>query len=187
MSNFLAIATVTETLRQRVESVISSPVPGAVAVAERPEPSATPPTTPTVRVFLYQVTPNAHLRNHDVPTRRQSGEIAHRPRAALDLHYLLSFYGDEKLHEPQRMLGLVTSLLHSQPLLTRDMVQEAITVAGVTSPLKESDLADQAEPIKFAPVALNLEELSKLWSVFFQTPYVLSVAYTGTVVFIEGA
>src|SRR5207247_2351941 len=36
------------------------------------------------------------------------------------------------------------------------------------------------------PTAFSLEELSKLWSVFFQTPYTLSVAYHGTVVFIEG-
>jgi hypothetical protein len=32
---------------------------------------------------------------------------------------------------------------------------------------------------------LSLEELSKLWSVLFQTPYALSMAYLGTVVLIE--
>jgi hypothetical protein len=41
------------------------------------------------------------------------------------------------------------------------------------------------EQIKFTPLAISLEELSKLWSVFFQTPYALSVAYQGTVVLIE--
>ncbi|HJW10539.1 MAG TPA: Pvc16 family protein, partial [Albitalea sp.] len=51
--------------------------------------------------------------------------------------------------------------------------------------LAASDLADELELVKFTPSPLNLEELSKLWSVFFQTPYHLSVAYQGSVVFIE--
>src|SRR5690606_16023724 len=48
-----------------------------------------------------------------------------------------------------------------------------------------SNLADAVEQIKFTPLTLSLEELSKLWSVFFQAPYALSVAYQGTVVLIE--
>jgi hypothetical protein len=39
--------------------------------------------------------------------------------------------------------------------------------------------------VKFTPIPLSLEDLSKLWSVYFQTPYNLSVAYQGTVVLIE--
>jgi hypothetical protein len=39
--------------------------------------------------------------------------------------------------------------------------------------------------VKFTQLPLTLEELSKLWSVFFQTQYTLSVAYQGTVVLIE--
>ncbi len=41
------------------------------------------------------------------------------------------------------------------------------------------------ESVKFSPLSLDLEELSKLWSVFFQTPYALSVAYHASVVLIE--
>jgi hypothetical protein len=39
--------------------------------------------------------------------------------------------------------------------------------------------------VRFLPAPLNLEELSKIWSIFFQTPYALSIAYTGSVVLIE--
>jgi hypothetical protein len=52
--------------------------------------------------------------------------------------------------------------------------------------LATSNLADEIELVKFTPLSLSLEELSKLWSVFFQIPYTLSVAYQGTVVLIEG-
>jgi hypothetical protein len=34
-------------------------------------------------------------------------------------------------------------------------------------------------------MSLSLEELSKVWSVFFQSPYVLSVAYNGSAVLIK--
>ncbi|MCI0551854.1 MAG: Pvc16 family protein, partial [Anaerolineae bacterium] len=51
--------------------------------------------------------------------------------------------------------------------------------------LAKSDLAEQVELVKFSPIVLNLEELSKLWSVFFQTAYRLSVAYQASVVLIE--
>ena len=40
--------------------------------------------------------------------------------------------------------------------------------------------------MKFTQSPLSLEELSKLWSVFFQAPYALSVAYQATVVLIDG-
>jgi hypothetical protein len=41
--------------------------------------------------------------------------------------------------------------------------------------------------VKYTQVPLSLEELSKLWSVFFQTRYTVSVAYRATVVLIEAA
>ena len=41
------------------------------------------------------------------------------------------------------------------------------------------------ELVKLMPLSLSLEELSKLWSVFFQTAYTLSMAYLATTVLIE--
>ena len=39
--------------------------------------------------------------------------------------------------------------------------------------------------MRFTPLGLSLEELSKVWSIFFQSPYVLSVVYQGSAVLIE--
>jgi hypothetical protein len=105
-----------------------------------------------------------------------------RPRVALDLHYLVSFYGSELELEPQRLLGSVVRTLHVQPILTPSMILETIPSFPF---LAGSNLADEVELVKFTPLPLSLEELSKLWSVFFQIPYTLSVAYQGTVVLIE--
>jgi hypothetical protein len=51
--------------------------------------------------------------------------------------------------------------------------------------LTGSNLADSIEQVKFTPLPLTVDELSKIWSTFFQTPYALSVAYQATVVLIE--
>ncbi len=177
MSNALAIATVTTGLAQIIRAAIQSVLPGSDVLTERP--SNTPLDVPRVRLFLYQVTPNTALRNHDLLTRSSNGSLLQRPTAAIDLHYLLSFYGNELELEPQRMLGAAVRDLHAKPVLLRPMVEDAIVS---TPSLSGSNLHEASEQIKFTPVSLSLEELSKLWSVFFQAPYALSVAYQGTVV-----
>lgn len=180
MSNALAIATVTTALAQIVRTAVQSVLPGADVLTERPD--SVPLGQPRVRLFMYQVSPNGTLRNNDLPTRAANGTLTKRPTTALDLHYLLAFYGNENDLEPQRMLGAAVRDIHSKPVLLRQMIQDAI--ASETF-LADSDLADAVEQIKFTPLSLSLEELSKLWSVFFQAPYALSVAYQGTVILIE--
>ncbi|HUX88708.1 MAG TPA: DUF4255 domain-containing protein [Chloroflexota bacterium] len=184
MSNFLAIATVTATLGQMLQAAIGTDVAGSTVTTVRPEgPQSGTPTT-GVNAYLFQVTPNAAWRNLDIPTRRADGQLVQRPAIALDLHYLLTFYGDEAQLEPQRLLGSVVRTLHARPVLTRQAIRD--TLASPTySFLAQSDLADAVELVKFTPSALSLEELAKLWSVFYQIPYVLSIAYLGTVVIIE--
>jgi hypothetical protein len=137
---------------------------------------------PGVNVFLYQVTPNAAWRNEDLPTRTSSGAPAGRPRTAIDLHYLLTFYGDDADFEPQRVMASAIRVLHARPLLSRAQIESAMTAFPV---LAASDLAADVERVKLSQLPLNLEELSKLWSVFFQTTYRLSVAYRGTAVLLE--
>ncbi len=181
MSNALAIATVTTALAQIVRGAAQSVVNGADVVTGRPDPAATP--THRIHLFLYQVSANGAMRNNDLPTRSSDSKVVARPTVALDLHYLLAFYGSDSELEAQRMLGAVARDLHAKPILTRAMIQSAI--ASQPSFLGGSNLADSVEQVKFSPLAVSLEELSKLWSVFFQTPYALSVAYQGTVVLIE--
>ncbi len=180
MSNALAIATVTTALAQIVRTAVQSVLPGSDVLTERPD--STPLGQPRARLFLYQVSPNGALRNNDLPTRAANGNVVKRPTTALDLHYLLAFYGNENDLEPQRMLGAAVRDLHAKPVLMRQMIDDAIASEAF---LADSNLSDAVEQIKFTPLGFSLEELSKLWSVFFQAPYALSVAYQGTVVLIE--
>lgn len=188
MSNWLAIATVTNTLSRLLLGAATQAVPGASVSTDRPEvKTGRRPMDAAINVYLYQVSPNAAWRNDDLPTRRSDGSLIRHPQVALDLHYLLTFYGNDKQLEPQRLMGAAVSALHARPVLTREMVEAAIGAAAAQNPyLAASDLAEQIEKVRFVPLPLNLEELSKLWSVFFQTPYALSVAYRASVVLIEG-
>ncbi|MBZ0299406.1 MAG: DUF4255 domain-containing protein, partial [Anaerolineae bacterium] len=188
MSNFLAIATATETLRQMLDAVVQVDVPGAEATAVRPAGGGNGLPTTGVNVFMFQATPNASLRNLDLPTRDSDGRLVQRPRAALDLHYLLSCYGLESQLEPQRILGSVVSQLQSQPVLTPTRIRQVIDDAVASDPqsyLATSNLDQEIESVKFSMMPLTLDELARMWSVFFQTEYALSVVYVGTAVLIE--
>ncbi len=180
MSNSLAIATVTAALQQLLTPAAAQAVGNAKVGFSRPDASNS--QNPLVNVYLYQITPNAAYRNADLPTRRADSTLVQRPQASLDLHYLFTFHGNDDQLEPQRLLGAVVTALHAQPLLSRQNITDALNQYGF---LAASNLADQVERIKFTPTSLNLEEFSKLWSVFFQVEYNLSAAYNASVVLME--
>ncbi|SPE40615.1 Cell surface receptor IPT/TIG domain protein [Candidatus Sulfopaludibacter sp. SbA3] len=184
MSNYMAIATVTATLQQILQPAVSQAVAGASFGFSRPTSDGSP-KTPQVNVFLYQVTPNAAYRNRHLPGRRSDGTLVRRPQAALDLHYLFTFHGDDTNLEPQRLLGAVVTALENQSTLTPDDINSATSPTSKFPFLQHSGLDQQIERVKFTPTALSIEEFSKLWSAFFQVEYSLSVAYHASVVLME--
>lgn len=190
MSNAVSIATVTAVLQDILFlEILNAPATESVAGAEvltlYPGSEAdTKRTNPFVNIYLYQVSPNAALRNSTLPARPS--------RVALDLHYLISFSGNEETLEPQRLAGLVTRALAKHALLSRGAIRSSIQhiASDPNNPkkfLSGSNLAEAAEVVKLTPVPMPLDEMSKLWSVFFQTKYLLSVAYLCSLVEIDPA
>ncbi|MFF8012281.1 Pvc16 family protein [Streptomyces sp. NPDC007929] len=181
MSNALALAHVTQALALLIEANLPPDIDIAVKVEPR-RPPVDPPLEPTVTVFLYQVTPNTSQRNHDLPTRASDGTLVRRPAAALDLHYLISAYGEEAELVGQRLIGSVVRTLHEIPVLPRDIIE----LAGQRPHLNGSDLADAVQRVRFTPTAMDVDETSKLWGMLHQTPYALSVVYQAVLVLIDG-
>ncbi|MGN9758646.1 DUF4255 domain-containing protein [Streptomyces sp. SD31] len=181
MSNALAIAHVTQALALLLASNVGPEFDEAVKV-EPHKPPTEPPDYPTLNVFLYQVTPNTSMRNNDLPTRASDGTLVKRPAAALDLHYLISAYGDETTLVGQRLIGSVVRTLHEIPILPKDVIEET----GQLPHLAGSDLAEAAQRVRFTPTVMDIDETSKLWGMLHQTPYALSVVYQAALVFIEG-
>lgn len=192
MSNFVSIATVTEAFRSLLDEAVSQcGVSGATATRVRPTPLTNmgqPGGLPSsgVNVYLYGIAPNPSLRNEDNPSRRSDGTVIRPTRSAYDLSYLLTFYGDENNFEPQMVLGSVLRVMNSESLLSRDRVKLAQQTVLSAYPSYPANLLSEVETVKLYLQSLGLEELSKLWSVFFQIPYSLSLAYQASAVFIDG-
>ncbi|MFF1844006.1 DUF4255 domain-containing protein [Streptomyces sp. NPDC058217] len=181
MSNALAIATVTQALALLIENNLSPEMDIAVKVETR-KPPAEPPAEPTINVFLYQVTPNPSMRHTDLPTRASDGTLLNRPATALDLHFLISAYGEEAELVGHRLIGCVVRTLHEIPVLSKELIE----LAAERPYLAGTDLADSPQKVRFTPTVMDIDETSKLWGMLHQTPYTLSVAYQASLVLIEG-
>lgn len=201
MSTALAIASVTAVLKDLLNNGIVdhnvAPLVGDVTV------SALPPDridvegnneTSQLNLFLYQVTLNAAWRNAALPARDVRGARLANPPLALDLHYLLTAYGEKDLHT-EILLGYGMQILHETPVLVRDAIRRALSPfpqqpfeLGSLPPqleaLFESGLAEQVEQLKIIPQSISTEEISRLWTAF-QARYRPSAAYQVSVVLIE--
>lgn len=186
MSNYLAIATVTATFRELIAQAIQRvPQLSAGPRVLTGRPKAPEPGFVGVNLYLYQVVANGALRNKALPTRNQAGQFIDKPQTALNLDYLLTFYGKGQQQEPERLMGKLIAAIAEKPILTPDLITETINAAGNDSYLLESNLAQQIELVRLTPVYLNLEELSKLWTVFAQVTHDLSFAYQASVVLVD--
>jgi hypothetical protein len=186
MSNSLAIATATATLQRVLQQAVQSDVDGARVTTSRPDGSGGSLPETGINVYLYHVKRNPAWTNQDTPNYQRRGDMTRRRRAALDLFYVLSFYGNESELEPHRLLGSAVRTLEEQFIFTPALIRE--TQADPTfSYLRESDLAEQVDMVRSEFVSVSTDELSKIWSVFFQTPYNLSVVYKVTVILIDSS
>ena len=180
MSNALAIAAVTATLRKILDDGIKLELSGASVTTQPPDKADT--TKNLINLFLYQTIVNAAWRNLDMPRQVKPGETG-QPPLALNLCYLLTAYGkDDDSLDPlsHRLLGRAMSILHDHPVLSAADIRSALPLADL--PLY--DLYDQVEHVRIIPQPLNLDEMSKLWTTF-QAKYRISTAYLASVVLIE--
>lgn len=184
MSNYLAVATVTASLQRSLQIAVQDDIEGARVTTVSPNEIGNGTPESGVNLFLYQVITNPALQNMDATPFRSRGNPTKR-QAALDLYYMLSFYGNNVDLEPQRLLGSVVRTLNDQRIIRQETIRAACRDSTLPF-LQESNLADQVQQINIVPLDLNLEDLSKAWSVFFQAPYLLSVAYKVLVVLVEG-
>jgi hypothetical protein len=184
MSNYLAVATVTASLQRALQIAVQDDIEGARVTTMRPSDIGSGTPESGVNLFLYQVVTNPALQNIDTTPFRSRGNPTKR-QVALDLYYMLSFYGNDVELEPQRLLGSVVRTLNDQRMIDTEIIRAACRDSTLPF-LQASTLAEQVQQMNIVPLDLNLEDLSKAWSVFFQTPYLLSIAYKILVVMLEG-
>jgi hypothetical protein len=197
VSDFLAVAGVTSVIRWMLIDALASSGLHSVFGAT-PSVTALPPDRivvgdteqPQLNLFMYHVGLNAALRNVDLPELDSGGRRLSSPPLALDLHYLLSAYGRNEL-DGEILLGWAMQRLHEQRVLTRDLVQSALS-ASAAAPGASTEaqavglttLADQAELVKLTPQALTTEDVYKLWTAF-QARYRATTGYMASVVLLQ--
>lgn len=178
MSNALAIAAVTATLRNLLQNVDQGTGLNGTSVTTKPPDKARDGSGNQLNLFLYQVLPNAAWRNMDIPQQVKPGETG-KPPLALNLYYMLTAYGDNDDDGlGHRLLGHAMGILYDYPLLGPQEIQSALP-ADV-----DSDLQNQVERVRITLQPLSVEEIFRLWT-GFQTQYRISVAYEVSVVLIE--
>lgn len=197
MSNTLAIAGVSAALKHLLATGMArhrvAEALGAAVTVSVLSPDLVPRSDhgPYLNLFLYQVTENAALRNVAPPSRAAGATSAGNPPLALDLHYLLTAYGAAELHA-EVLLGTALSTLHEHPVLQQDRLRAALTPTGADDDplppafqaLARCDLAEQEELLRITPSALNLLEMSRIFSAA-QSPYRPSVGFRISVVLID--
>jgi hypothetical protein len=199
MSTALAIASVTAVLKDLlnnglIDHNVSASVGDVTVSALPPDRVLTDPANEKsqLNLFLYQVTQNAGWRNRSLPSRNDRGNRVTNPPLAVDLHYLLTAYGEKELHA-EILLGYGMQLLHETPVLTRDAIRRslappsALDAGGLPASLQNlyaAGLAEQVEQIKIFPMTVSTEEISRLWTAL-QARYRPTAAYQATVVLIE--
>ncbi len=186
MSNFLAAATVSAALQLHLTDAVKAAVGGAEVWVDRSDVKR---QKAGVNIYLYRTSYDPVWRNEELPARRANGSLMKKPKVAVSLHYLLTFHGKDDLLEPQRLMGVTLAALHTRPLITQELIDEVVTEATDNPPshpyLAMTDLADADEIVRVSPDPLVLDDLSKLWSVFFQSPYQLSATFVASAVLLE--
>jgi len=127
------------------------------------------PVTPKLSVFLYLITENPYLRNEE-PLAVGLDKMR-RPPLYLDLQYLFTPYAQNKETEMIVMESLIRTL-YDYAILSGGQLQGNLSGSG-------------HDPLKITPKTLGLDELNKLWSVFPNKAFKLSVAYQVTPVIIQ--
>lgn len=137
-----------------------------------------------LNLYLYRVTPNSSWRRSNTMAMHVASESG--SFLALDLHYLLTAYGEHDV-EAEILLGYAIQFLYETPMLTREVLRTAFALNApkyVSGVISSAALDNQPEHVKISPEFLSMEEMSKLWS-SLQTRSRPSLTYQVETVLIE--
>ncbi len=149
-----------------------------------PTSGRTPPACRMPRASTSSSTRSRPTRRGATPTCRPGARTA-RPPCALrppSTSTTSSRFTAPKQISSRSAFGRLSCAPCHSPTGARPGVVDAVTSIPE---LEDSDLAEQVERSVSRRCGLSLEDLSRLWSVFFQVPYKLSLAYQASVVLID--
>ena len=196
MSSPLAIGAVSAVLRNLLDNGlvdVGAPLGSVKVTAVAPDTIKLddPDVPPSLNLFLYRTSRNTGWAEVGLPAFDGNGTRLSNPPLALNLHYLVTAYGNADF-EAEILLGYAMHLLHERPVLDRAAMLRALDPSPLGSSilppafqtLAASDLADQVDAVTITPEPMDSEEMSRLWSAL-QAHYRPSAPYLVSVVLIE--
>jgi Pvc16 N-terminal domain len=174
VAKYEVIAAVSETLRVVLTAALSV-VDGAPEAVLHDLQFDTPPTTPQLTIFLFEIAEDPSARNRPRVRETDPPDLKIRkPPVALLLRYLLTAWGSDP-KTAQLILGRTIQALYDKAILSGP------DFAGPDDVLVGTD-----EVLKVTMAPLSLEERTRVWHAV-QKPYRLSVSYEVRVVNLESA
>ncbi|EDX83067.1 hypothetical protein S7335_245 [Synechococcus sp. PCC 7335] len=176
----MAIAAVTTTLQSLINQGIRSVIDSATVTALTLEKSQANSDSNRINLLMYHAMPKLELGHQQSLHPRGKIRTPHKTSVAVDLYYLVAAYGENGSEAKSHLLlGRVIQFLADGLVLNSTEIEMA-----TARELPESDLHRQIETIQITPVALDFDEISKVWQVL-QQPYRPSVVYKVSVIMID--
>src|SRR6266566_6194256 len=161
MRSGLAIASVTAVLKNLLDNELiqlsATASMGDVSITVQPPDriSTGAEEHTQLNLWLYRLTPNSGWRRSG--TFSTQADLLENPPLALDLHYLLTAYG-ERDFQAEILLGHAIQCLYETPILTQETIRSALasistsngSSAALTA-LPASALTEQLEQVKISP------------------------------------
>jgi hypothetical protein len=114
-------------------------------------------------LFLYKISENPSLKNQNFITERYINPVRLRnPPLALDLFYLIIPFGNSETR--QIILEKVMQLFHDFPIVDKSLLTDDL-------------LNSENHEIKILLNEITLDDVNKIWSLFPNKPYRLSISY----------
>jgi hypothetical protein len=114
-------------------------------------------------LFLYKLSENPSLKNQDLVQEGHVNPVKLRnPPLALDLFYLIIPFG--KSESRQIILEKVMQLFHDYPILDKTLLSDDLVNSG-------------NHELKILLDEITIDDLNKIWSLFPNRPYRLSISY----------
>ncbi|WP_136440760.1 DUF4255 domain-containing protein [Pacificoceanicola onchidii] len=197
MTNALAIAGITATLKDLLDDGV---VNGGLETLGPIEVTARPPDLiigddekNRLNIYPWKITQSSAFRNECLPAFDGSGNRVDSPRLTLELYYVMTATGAADMNA-ELLLGHGMQVLHEHPGLSPKNLRDALNAApNPLNPailpqalqlLAASDLADQTERIRIAPMPAGDEDLGRIWPAF-NVPLRMSAFYRISVLLIE--
>ena len=185
MSSPLSIASVTSVIKSVLENGLV--MHGATAVVGELAVTAMPPDRITtgadersqLNIYLYRITPNTAWRAISSDATQPNGARAVPLSLSLDLHYLLTAYGERDYHA-ETLLGSAMELLHQTPVFTHETIAPTLAESSGSGASVFADVINSIDRITLSPEFLSMEDLTKLWSAL-QARFRLSATYQASV------